>query len=114
MAQKIVELDPSKPIEPASGAQALVILLGDFVPALNDQIRSIFSRVVAPVAAQSSALIIGDARNAGCAPLIVVAALELDRPPAVIGVVANDRTAGDIDPNHELVVRLPAAWSGQA
>lgn len=119
MPQKIVDLDPSKPIETTAeelrpSARSLVILLGDFEPALNNQIRSIFSRVVAPVAVESDAFILDDARNSGCAPLIAQAALDQDRVPTLIGIIAYDRAANDIESNHELVVRLPAAWTGSA
>ena len=91
-----------------------MVLLGDFAPDLNNQVRSIFSRVVAPVASEAGALIIDDARRSGCAPLIAQAALDQDKVPARIGIIAQDRAANDIDPTHEVVLRLPAAWSGSA
>jgi hypothetical protein len=119
MAQKIVDIDPSKPIESTAEefrplTRSLIILLGTFDPGLNDQISSVFSRVVAPVAVDSGALILDDARSSGCAPLMAQAALDQDKVPTLIGIVANDRAADDIDPNHELVLRLPSVWSGQA
>src|ERR1700733_8761810 len=101
MGQRIVDLDPSKTIEAAASefrppSRALVILLGDFDSGLSDKIRSIFSRVLVPVAADSGALIIDDARNSGCAPLVAQAALDQERVPTLIGIVANGRAANDI------------------
>ena len=118
MPRKIVDIDPSRPIETATeelrpATRSLIVLLGAFDPALNDRTRSIFSRVVVPVAAQSGALILDDARSSGCAPLMAQATLDQDTVPAVIGIIANDRAANDIDPDHELVLRLPAVWSAQ-
>jgi SMODS and SLOG-associating 2TM effector domain 1/SLOG in TRPM, prokaryote/Protein of unknown function (DUF4231) len=119
MTQKIVDIDPSKPVVTAAeefrpATRSLIILLGAFDPGLNDRTRSVFSRVVAPVAVESGALILDDARSSGCAPLMAQATLDQDTVPTLIGIIANDRTANDIDPNHELVLRLPAVWSGQA
>ena len=119
MAQKIIDLDPSKTIEEVAGefrppSRSLVILLGDFDPGLNEKVRSIFSRVVVPVAADSGALVLDDARKTGCAPLAAQALLDHDTPPSLIGIVPNDRAANDTEPNHELILRLPADWSGPA
>jgi hypothetical protein len=113
------EFDPSKPVVTAAeefrpATRSLIILLGAFDPGLNDRTRSVFSRVVVPVAVESGALILDDARSSGCAPLMAQATLDQDTVPTLIGIIANDRTANDIDPNHELVLRLPAVWSGQA
>jgi hypothetical protein len=118
MPQQIVDIDPSKPIASAAEefrptTRSLIILLGAFDPALNDMTRSVFSRVVVPVAIESGALILDDARSSGCAPLIAQASLDQDTVPTLIGIVANDRTPNDIDPNHDLVIRLPVVWSGQ-
>ena len=118
MPQRIVDLDASKPIDTAAGefrtnARSLIVLLGDFDAALNSQVRSVFARAVMPVAQEAGALILDDARNSGCAPLLAQAALEADTAPPIVGLIPFDRAAGDVDPNHELVLRLPAAWCAQ-
>ena len=119
MPQKIVDVDPSKPIATAAeefrvAARSLIILLGAFDQSLNERTRSVFSRVVVPVAVEANALILDDAGTTGCAPLMAQATLDQDTVPTLIGVIRNDRTGNDIDPNHELVLRLPAVWSSQA
>jgi hypothetical protein len=109
MPQNIEDIDPAKPIDPIAPApRSLIVLLGAFDPALNDQVRSIFNRVVAPVAVDSGALIVDDAGISGCAPLMAVAAVEQDAVPSVIGIIPNDRDPNAINPNHSRVLRLPA------
>ena len=119
MPQKIIDVDPSKPIastvaELQLPPRPLIVLLGDFADGLNDQVRSICSRVIAPAALDPGALILDDARCSGCSPLIAQAALEQDTMPPLLGIIPSDRVATDIDANHELLLRLPPLWTDTA
>jgi hypothetical protein len=119
MPQNIVDVDPSKPIattvkELGLSPRPLLILLGDFDANLDSQIRAICSRVIAPLALSPGALILDDAKSAGCAALMGQAGLEQDQMPPLLGIVPNDRAVTDIDPNHSLILRFPAAWSDTA
>lgn len=109
---KIEDVTLDQPLNPPVPiVQSLVVLLGTFDASLNDKIRSIFSRVVVPVAARANASVVTNARTSGCAPLISLAALEQDQAPHIIGIVENERQDSDIDPSHEYVLRLPAGSS---
>lgn len=115
MPQNIIDVDASKPIaatvtELKLPSQPLILLLGDFDDKLGDQVRSICSRVIAPAALAPGALILDNARCSGCAASMAQAALEQDKMTLLLGVVPNDRSANDIDPHHELVMRLPSEW----
>jgi hypothetical protein len=116
MPQKIIDLDPTKPIETTVGElqfppRSLIILLGDYDPALDDQVLSIMSRVILPGALDPDALVLDDAGSSGCAALLGRAALDQDQMPPVLGVIPHDRAETDVDANHDVVLRLPAAWS---
>jgi hypothetical protein len=119
MPQNIVDVDPSKSVATTVKGLGLpplplLILLGDFDANLNSQVRAICSRVIAPLALNPGALILDDARCAGCAALIAQAALDQDQTPLLFGIVPHDRAATAIDPNHALILRLPAVWSDTA
>jgi hypothetical protein len=112
MPANIEDIDPTKPVSPvAPPAQSLVVLLGAFDVGLNDKVRSIFNRVVVPVAVAANALIVDDAGISGCAPLIALAAVEQDTVPPVVGIVEHEREGGGIEPNHARVLRLPQGSS---
>lgn len=116
MAQKIIDIDAAKPIESTVAElglprRPLIVLLGDFDSKLNSQVGSICRRVIAPAALEPGALILDNARCAGCAALIATAALEQDKPVALLGIIPSDRAPTDIDGDHEIVLRLPATWA---
>lgn len=116
MPQRIIDIDASKPI-PSTVAELqlpsrpLIVLLSDFDQNLNEQVRSICSRVIAPAALDPGALILDNASCSGCAALVAQAALEQDKMTALLGIVPADRAMSDIDTNHDLILRLPAAWT---
>jgi hypothetical protein len=119
MPQKIIDVDPSKPIastvaELQLPSRPVILLLSDFDTKLNDQIRSICGRVIVPAALDPGALIVDNARCSGCAALIAQAALNQDKMAPLLGIVPNDRPPSDIDADHEPVLRLPAAWTDLA
>jgi len=119
MAQKIIDVDASRPIESTVAelqlpALPLIVLLSDFDKKLNDQVRSICSRVIAPAALDPGALILDNAHCTGCAGLMARAALEQDKMPTLLGVVPCDMGGADIDGDHQVILRLPSAWSDSA
>ncbi len=116
MAQKIIDIDASKPIEATVAelqlpSRPLIVLLGDFDSKLNDQVRGICSRVIVPAAVDPGALILDNAACGGCAALIAKAALDQDKPVALLGIVPGDRAPTAIDADHEAVLRLPSEWA---
>ncbi len=116
MAQKIVDVDSSQSVattikELNLPPRPLLILLGDFDPSLNNQVQAICSRVIIPVALDSGALVLDDARSTGCAALIAQAALERDETPQLLALIPSNRPPTNLDPNHSLVLRFPGAWS---
>ena len=116
MSHTIIDVDAAKSIEATVKELnlprlPLIILLGDFDPNLSDQVLSICSRVIAPSALDPGALVLDDARSSGCAALMGQAALDQDKMPQLLGIIPKDRADSDIDPNHEVVLRLPDVWS---
>ena len=114
---QVIELLPADTIESAAAKlniqpKSLIVLLGDFDVTLNAQIRSICSRAIAPLAVNPGALIIDDGVKSGCAALIGEAARDQDQPLRLLGIVASG--AGERDPNHMLLLHLPAEWSDPA
>jgi hypothetical protein len=119
MAQKIIDVDASKPIESTVAelqlpARPLIVLLSDFDSKLNEQVRSICRRVIAPAALDPGALILDNAHCSGCAGLIARAVMEQDKMAMLLGVVPNDMAAANIDGDHQMILRLPAVWSDVA
>ncbi len=119
MPQTIIDIDPSTPIADSLKQlqlppSPLIFLLGDFPASCSGPAASIFQRAVAPVALEVGAIIVDDAKCCGCAAAIASAAIDQDRTPQLLGIVSNDRQASDIDPNHQQIVRLPAAWDHSA
>jgi hypothetical protein len=115
MAQQIVDIDPTKPLGDSVQAlkltpRALILLLGEFDPALSGQVRSICSRALAPIALDPGALIVDDG-SSGCAGLLGQAAADQDQMAQLLAVVPHDRPPDSIDINHEFVLRLPSSWS---
>lgn len=116
MPQKVIDLDPSKPIESLVAElqfpqRSLIILLGEYDPALDSQVLSIISRVILSAALDPGALILDDARRSGCASLVGRAALDQDRMPSILGIVSHDRAVDELDANHPVVLRLPIEWA---
>ncbi len=116
MSQQIIDLDATKPLSDSIQAlkltpRPLILLLGEFDSALNDQVRSICSRVIASIALNPGALIADDGRASCCASLVGQAAADQDRMAPLLAVAPHDRQPTDIDPNHQFVLRLPASWS---
>jgi hypothetical protein len=114
VAQKIVDIDPSKPLrEQVAGLGLprlpLLIVLGDFDAGLNPQICSICSRVLAPLALTPGAIIV-DMGNGTCAGLMGQACADQDRMATLVAVVPHGTRDEDVEPNHEIVFRLPEAW----
>src|ERR1017187_8561958 len=106
MPQKIIDLDPTKPIETTVDElqfppRSLIILLGNYDPALDDQVLSIMSRVIVPGAVDPGALVLDDASTSGCAALLGRAALDEDQMPPVLGVIPRDRAETDVDANQD-------------
>jgi hypothetical protein len=119
MPQKIIDIDPSKPIastvaELQLPPRPVILLLSDFDNQLDGQIRSICGRVIVPAALDPGALIVDNARCSGCAALIAQAALDQDKMAPLLGIVPNNRLSSDIDADHALVLRLPSAWTDLA
>jgi len=116
MPQTILDIDESKPLG-ATIEQLqlrplpLLILLGDFPSELNEPIRSLCRRVLAPLALDPGALVLDNAACSSCAAAMANAALDQDEMPLLLGIVANDRSVTEIDGNHERILRLPAAWT---
>lgn len=119
MSQQIIDVDPSRSIESTvAGLQLpprpLILLLSDFDSSLNEQVRSICNRVIAPAAIEPGAVILDNARCSGCAGLVAQAALEQDKMATLVGVVPGDTPPGEIDREHEVVLRLPTAWTDES
>jgi hypothetical protein len=114
--QNIIDIDLSQPLETSLNKlqlprSPLILLLGDFPSSLNDQIRSICRRVLAPIASDPGALILDNAACSGCAAAFGSAAIDQDKMPSFLGVVPNDRALSEIDPNHQRILRLPLEWT---
>jgi SMODS and SLOG-associating 2TM effector domain 1/SLOG in TRPM, prokaryote/Protein of unknown function (DUF4231) len=115
MQQQIIDIDPSKSIRESVQAlqippRPLIILLGTCDAPLNDQIRSVCSRVIAPIALDPGSLILDDGCSA-CASLIGQAAADQDQMASLLAIVPHEQPAPQIDPNHQLVLRLPSSWT---
>src|SRR5438067_724003 len=98
MSQKTIDIDPEQPIEQSLKQlqlepSSLIVLLGAFDPSLNNQVRSICSRAIAPAALKSRALILDDGKTSGCAAAIGQAALDQDEPLQLLAVIPNGRAA---------------------
>ena len=89
-------------------SNSIIILLGNFDAALQPKVRSILSRAVAPLALDSGALIVDNGATSGSAAAMGLAARDQETPPALLAIVANN--AKDFDPDHPLILRLPAGW----
>lgn len=116
MPATIVEIDPQRKLDEQIAQLQLpklppIVLLGDFDATLNSRVRAICSRVLAAVALDPGALIIDNARCSSCAGLMGQVAADEDVTPPIVGIVPNGRASGDIDPNHDKVLRLPAEWT---
>ncbi len=92
----------------------LIILLGNFDEHLNPQVRSICSRIIAPIAIDPGALILDDGSGSGCAALMGEAAAEQDQMPSLLGLISNEAAESALDSNHGLFLRLPKEWSYSA
>lgn len=87
---------------------AIILLLGDFAPSLQPKIRSILSRAVAPLAADSQALIVNNGAASGSAAAMGLAARDQDTPPEMLAIVTHGAPPADAD--HTRAMRLPAEW----
>jgi hypothetical protein len=94
-----------------SDPRPLIILLGNYDVSLDPTVRSLCSRAIAPVAVSSGAMIIDNGANSGCSALIGQAARGEDQGPAPILVGIATHSVADPEPNHTVIVRLPAEWS---
>src|SRR5262245_18026516 len=96
MAQQIVDLDASKPLKESILALQLkpcplLLLLGKFDPTLNNQVRSICSRVMAPIGIDPGALIVTDG-GSGCAALMGQVAGEQDVTLSLLAITPHGRS----------------------
>jgi hypothetical protein len=110
----LIELQASDTPETAAARlqlqpNSIILLLGDFDASLQPKVRSILSRAVAPLAADSGALIIDNGAASGSAAAMGLASRDQDTPPTLLAIMAHD--AGPCDPEHTRVMRLPAEWS---
>jgi len=109
-------------IEPAAGDEVpsiaaripgdpapLVILLGDADAAVSPLVRSFLNRAVIPAAAACGARIVDNGTDSGLAALTGQAVRDAEKRPVSIGVAPH---GADVEPNHAIVVRLPADWPG--
>ena len=111
-SQKVIEIQETETLDEAVAKtglapRALILLLGDYDPMLHGQVRSICSRVIGPLALKPGALVIDDGAQSGCAAAMGAAARDHDDPIPLLGIAA----AGEVDANHPLILRLPAAWT---
>lgn len=115
MPATIIDIDATKKLEDQVATLKLaksppIVLLGDADPGLSAKVRAICSRVLAPVALDPGALIVDNAKCGSCAALMGLAAADEDHTPQLVGIVPHDRAGAGIDPNHDLILRLPAEW----
>jgi hypothetical protein len=115
MTQKLIDLDPTKSIESLVGElqlpqRSLIMLLGEYDPALDSKVLSIVGRVIVAAALDPGALVLDDARPCGCAALLGGAAQDQDQMPTILGIIPHDRAVSEVDANHAMVLRLPAEW----
>lgn len=91
---------------------AVVVLLGQPTDANAPQVKSILSRVIAPFAAASGAVVIDSGASSGCAHLMGEAAAQQDSMPSLLGLLDNDAQA--VDPHHQLLLEFPPEWTDKA
>ena len=87
----------------------LIILLSDYEVSLDPTVKSLCSRAIVPVAVGSGALIIDSGANSGCSAAVGQAARDEDHGPTLIGIAPHN--VDELEPNHTVIVRLPAEWS---
>jgi SLOG in TRPM, prokaryote/SMODS and SLOG-associating 2TM effector domain 1/Protein of unknown function (DUF4231) len=94
-----------------SEPRPLIILLGDYDVSLDPTVKSLCSRAIVPAAVSSGAVIVDNGANSGCSALVGQAARDEDRgsPPTLLGIAIH--SVGEPEPNHTVIVRLPAEWS---
>jgi hypothetical protein len=93
-------------------AEVVVLLFGTLEAALAARVRSIFARALIPVALYAEALIVDDGSSDGLAARLGIAAQQLDRSPALLGIMPPGTSAAD--PNHADVMSLPPEWPDPA
>jgi hypothetical protein len=115
MAQRIFDIDDSSPLtETLRPLQAPTILLaGDFSVDCSDQVAFLLQSAVLPAAIDCGAVIVDDARSCrgAMAAAVAGAAMNQTRPVRLVGIVPHQRPETEIEPTHELIFRLPAAWA---
>ena len=114
--QRLIEPSPTDTIDSIVAhikiePRPLIILLGEYDASLDPTIKSLCSRAIAPVAASSGAVIIDNGANSGCSALVGQAARGEDQGPAPILVGIATHSVAEPEPNHTVIVRLPAEWS---
>jgi hypothetical protein len=114
--KRLIEPSPTDTIDSIvaqikSEPRPLIILLGDYDVSLDPTVKSLCSRAIAPAAVSSGAVIIDNGANSGCSALIGQAARGEDQGPAptLIGIATH--SVAEPEPNHTVIVRLPAGWS---
>ena len=111
--QRIIDIQADETIEQVAAKaglepKALLIVLGDFPGGFLPQVRSICSRVIAPLAVNPGALIVDNGSHCSCCAAIGAAVADQDVPPSLLGIAAAG--SEELDPNHSLILRLPREW----
>jgi hypothetical protein len=112
--QRLIALSASDTIDSIiaqikSEPKPLMMLLGDYDVSLDPTVKSLCSRAIVPAAMVSGAVIIDNGANSGCSALIGQTARDEEQGPALIGIAPH--SGEETEPNHKVVVRLPAEWS---
>ena len=110
LAPVITEIDISKTLEETLlglnlPPRPVILLLGMFDSSLTESVFSLCDRVVAP-----GALLVDDGKSTGIAAITGRLAGEQDTALPVLAIIPADRDPADIDPKHDLVLRLPKGW----
>lgn len=113
-AMKLIDASDKDTIESIvaqikSEPKPLIVVLGDYEKSLDPVLKSLCCRAIVPVAVCSGAAIIDNGANSGCSALIGQATRDEEQGPTLIGVAPH--SVEEPEPNHTVVVRLPAEWT---
>lgn len=114
--KRLIDVSPTDTIDSIiaqikSEPRPLIILLGDYDVSLDPTVKSLCSRAIVPAAVSSGALIIDNGANSGCSALVGQAVRDEDQGPVPTLVGITTHSVGEPEPNHTVIVRLPAEWS---
>ena len=113
--KRLIEPSPTDTIDSIiaqikSEPRPLIILLGDYDVSLDPMVKSLCTRAIVPAAVSSGAVIVDNGANSGCSALIGQAARGEDQGPAPVLVGIATHSVAEPEPNHTMIVRLPAGW----